>query len=491
MTRSTGVEITTSTLHSSAPPAVPGAATVFMAGTTERGPLDEAVLVESLDDYVSVFGNRITGGTLHDAAIGLFRSGVKRVVVGRAAGAGAAAASITLKDKSTAPGLNTLTITASSKGAWGNDLKVEVKAGSKANTFRIVVTRDDVVLVDRNNLASPAEAVTAFSNNRWVRAVNADSATAAPNNIPKVAAAASMTGGDDDLDAITDETEVIAALDLFDEDYGPGVVIIPNYDAEDITTGLRAHCAAADSYRIGLVSPPQGLDLDEAIAAGEGLLDVGGEWVGTVWPWVGYRESSEVTRWVDPVVAAAACRAMAHADGAWKAPAASPYNVLTFFSAVERKITTADVKALARAGVNAIKRVSGNLRLRAWFPQVYEENADYPTLAIRDLLNVISYDIGRLLDDNASWGTIPNQKVSQVLAVQAATTYLESLRRAGALYERFEGNVMVDPGYIVTASNDPVYLDRQELHLNIGVRFAPHAALITVSIVKVGPGTPL
>lgn len=490
MTRSTGVEITTATQHSSAPPAVPGAATVFMTGTTERGPLDEAVLVESLDDYVSVFGNRISGGTLHDAAIGLFRSGVKRVVVARAAGASAAAASITLKDKSTTPGLDTLTITASSKGAWGNDLKVEVKAGTKSNTYRIVVTRDDIVLVDRNNLASPAEAVTAFANNRWVRAVDEGTATASPNNIPKVAAATSMTGGDDDLDALTDETEVVAALDLLDEDFGPGVVIIPTYDADDIAPGLRAHCVDS-GVRIALVAPPMGLDVDEAVAAGEGLLDVGGEWVGTVWPWVGYKESSEVTRWVDPSVAAAACRALAHNDGAWKSPAASPYNVLTFFSTVEKKITTADVKTLARAGVNGIKRVAGSLRLRAWYPQVYEENVDYPTLSIRDLLNVVSFDIGRLLDDSSSWGTIPNRKVSQVLAVQTASGYLEGLRRAGALYERYEGNVMVDPGYVVTASDDPVLLERQELHLDIGLRFAPHAALTTVTITKVGPGTPL
>lgn len=490
MTRNTGVEITTSTIHSSAPPAIPGAATVFMTGTTERGPLDEAVLVESLDAYLSVYGNRITGGTLHDAAIGLFRSGVKRVVVARVAGASAAAASITLKDKSTTPGLNTLVISASSKGAWGNDLKVEVKAGTKSNTYRLVVTRDDVVLVDRNNLATPAEAVTAFANNRWVRATDSGSATAAPNNIPKVAAATSMTGGDDDLDALTDETEVVAALDLLDEDYGAGVVIIPTYDGDDVSPGIRAHCVAVGN-RIGLVAPAMGLDVDDAIAAGEGLLDVGGEWVGTVWPWVGYRESSEVTRWVDPSVAAAACRALAHADGAWKSPAASPYNVLPFFSTTEKKLTTSDVKLLARAGVNAIKRVSGSLRLRAWYPQVYEENVDYPTLSIRDLLNVITTDIGRLLDDSSGWATIPNRKVSQVLAVQTASTYLEGLRRAGALYERFEGNVMVDPGYVVTASDDPVLLERQELHLDIGVRFAPHAALITVSITKVGPGTPL
>src|SRR3954451_5161202 len=81
--------------------APPGAAaldtgTAFMFGVAERGPVDRAVKVPSVDDYAETFGGRSGGSLLYDSVSAYFSEGGGSLYVARVANAGMASASGTL-----------------------------------------------------------------------------------------------------------------------------------------------------------------------------------------------------------------------------------------------------------------------------------------------------------------------------------------------------------------------------------------------------------
>ena len=487
MTRNVGVVVTTSAIHSSVTPSVPGAGTAFFAGICERGPLNAAIQLDSPLDYDALCGGRTATDTLYDAVRVFFREGGKRAYIARVAGTVPVKSTLSLKDGSAGAGLNTLRVDAANAGVWGNDLKVEVKVGTLANTFRLIITYDGVVVADRTNLATPAAAAAAFATNRWVTVTDLVSVTASPTNNPRVLAATALASGDDDLDTVTTATPYITALTLFDEELGAGAVIIPGQDAADIASGVRTHCEAMN--RIGLMSPPIATSYNDAIVAGAALLGVGGEWAGLFWPWVGYRDGT-ITRWVDPAAFAAGCRARAHNDGAWQAAAAAAYGKATFVTETEVRLTRANVNALAASGVNGIARRLSQVALRAWYPQS-EENVDYPTLSVRDLLNVISVDLNKALDDDIAWRAVDGHGWVATMAIGICAGYLEAIKAGNGLFERYDGTKMVDPGYRVDRADTIESLEAGELRLRVSIRPAPHAALVSVDLVKVGVGSPL
>lgn len=492
MSRRVGVEVSTSSVHTAIPPAVPGAGTWFVTGITERGPLDRAVLCEGMQDYLNQLGGNIAAGTLYYPLYTAFRSGLKRAYVGRVAGPTPVKASLILKDNSTAPGVNTVRFDAISAGEWGNDLRLAVAAGTRSTTSRITITSaaTGATYADIDNIAQDATAaavVAAFARNRWVRAVSLGTGS----GILKVIAATAFTLGAADLASISTAAPYVAALSLFTEDLGAGFVSIPGQQASDITAGIAAHCSTPGVNRLGGVAPAFGLSKSAALAAGEAVLAAGQQWTGMPWPWVSYQDGL-LTRWVDPTALMAASRALAHVDGAWQAASAYPYNTSSIFTGTEVALSRSDVNDLATGNMNAIILKNGSAVLRGWYPLT--ENIDYPSLAVRDLLNVISADLIVLLDEALVWRPVDGHGALDVKATGICTAYLEVIRSAGGLSEKMNGQVMIDRGYVIDVGPDVNTLDtlsRDEYHIHIGIRPAPHSALIAVDIVKVGIGSPL
>ena len=105
------------------PIAQPGT-TTSVAGieaVTERGPAFTPTLVTSILDFEEVFGEQLLNRPeAVDALAGFFDNHGRRVYVNRVVGAGAQAATRDLLD-AMAP---TIRVTASSVGAWGNDVRV-------------------------------------------------------------------------------------------------------------------------------------------------------------------------------------------------------------------------------------------------------------------------------------------------------------------------------------------------------------------------------
>lgn len=207
--------------------------TAFMVGITERGPVDEAVLVQSLAQAVNHYGPRVSYGALYDALEAFFREGGSRAYIGRIVGPEAAASEGALKD---GDGNDTLGIVATSPGGWGDDIDVKVAAGS-GGAFKLTVEYDGTVVEQSGDLASNTEAVAWASKSRYIRLTDLEDGN------PDAPQTVSLSGGDDDRTDIT-SSEVEAALDLFTRDLGSGQVLYPG--ATDTTNQglLLAHAEA-------------------------------------------------------------------------------------------------------------------------------------------------------------------------------------------------------------------------------------------------------
>lgn len=104
-------------------------------GVAERGPLNEPVSVQSIHQFLRLFGEAIKGSFLHASVWGFFANGGTRCYVIRIAhvfrnGPGELARSsrYELLDRS---GYPTLEVLASSEGAWGNNVSVAVEYPEK------------------------------------------------------------------------------------------------------------------------------------------------------------------------------------------------------------------------------------------------------------------------------------------------------------------------------------------------------------------------
>src|SRR5688572_22066413 len=106
-------------------------AVAFMPAITERGPVDKAVKLESLGDYLTTFGARTAFATGYDAVDVLFRMGVPAIYLTRVLPATADVASLVLNDRAGVP-VPTLRVEAKGPGEYGNRIGVAVIAGEDA-----------------------------------------------------------------------------------------------------------------------------------------------------------------------------------------------------------------------------------------------------------------------------------------------------------------------------------------------------------------------
>lgn len=115
--------------------------TAAFVGTTEMGPVGEAGLVTSLAEFEARYGGFVP--ILPQAVFQFFNNGGKKAYIVRVASSAAAAASIAIKDRKGTPS-STITIQATSPGAWGNRLDIAIvdSLTDPANLFTIQVFRN-------------------------------------------------------------------------------------------------------------------------------------------------------------------------------------------------------------------------------------------------------------------------------------------------------------------------------------------------------------
>lgn len=489
-----GVDLRSETIQGAVAADIAPSSTLFMVGITERGRVDAGVLVRSIDEYRAEFGERVSYGFVDDQVVTYFAEGGDKAYIGRAVGDAPVRASSTLKDRSADPGLNTLTITAVNAGAWGNSLTRQVADGTVADTFDLTIsgTPDGIDEV-YTGLTSPAEAVDALLTSKWVRGTVVADVTAAPNNNPRVVAAAALAGGTDDRGTLVADDYVAVADDLFTADLGAGAIAIPGFTSAQVGDGLIAHCVT--NHRVAILAPAAGQTLAQAQAAAAALIGPQGDYAGLFWPHLTMPAGGSATRTIPPEGYVAAKRAVAHSQvGPWRAGAGKIAKA-TFIVGTETIVGRTDGDAANNAQVNAIRIIQGSVRTYGW-RSLTDDLSNWQFLSYRDLVNDLEVEGGKLLEDDA-FSTIDSDGR---LGFEVATKLIglvDPIAKAGGLFARYAldgSGDLIDPGYSVDVGpdlNNPASFQTGIERARVAVRPSPVGELIILTIAKAALTAPL
>lgn len=478
-----GVTVINETRTGPGGPSDPPERQYFVAGITERGPIDRPVRVRNLNRFARAFGPRVTYGFLTDDLRTFFEEGGAIANVVRVVGPDAVASTGTSVDRAGTP-VDTIEWNAIDPGAWGDGLDVIVAAGTTSGVKITVSTPDDPAEEVYDNLATPAAIVAAVNaDSTLIVATNLASATVAPNNLPAVGTVA-LAGGDDDRDAVV-AADFIAALDLFNLELGAGAAAIPGIPlSAGEVSDFAAWCAS--HRRIGLVHGDETADQAAAIDDVEDLvgIDDNEEQVGYFWPWVTIDDAGTV-RTIPPTGYVAGVRARTIKKiGAWRPPAGE-IAVAKYVTGPAAEVTRAEADVLYEAGVNPIRTIAGTTRLYGWRP-LSDDLEQWSLLSYADLVHKLTVDGENLLEPYV-FETIDGRgqllgRIEGALIGMAGT-----IAAAGGLYARSDPATgeQVDPGYRVDMSENTLetaFLN--EVHATLACRPSPAGTLIVLKIVK-------
>ncbi|MCU1588779.1 MAG: hypothetical protein JWP11_35 [Frankiales bacterium] len=490
-----GVTVDTSTRPGPGSSFAPDSGQYFVAGMTERGSATGYEVVTSLGEYVDKCGGETTFGFLYGDLKRFFAKGGSRALIARAVGPAASVGTNTSVDRAGAP-VATLRYDAANPGAWAaTHMTRQVLAGSNTGTFKVVIAYDGAIVESKDNLVTPADAVTAFATSPYARVTNLSSVTAAPANQPAIdGAPVAFTGGADDRASVT-ATMVAAALGRFPKDLGPGAVAIPGYAADVAITGgtigqaLKDH-ANANRRDAGL-APAKGTSISAVQALSDTLDGADGSGSILLYPWV--EANGPGSPLVSPEGIWAGLRATAHRlVGPWGVPAGEAGEV-DFISGLEVELTRAQADQLDAAKVSVFRKIrqNGSNSYRLYGYRSLSTDVDnYPLLKTRSLLNYLEAALENDLETYV-FQTIDSRGFLAVEAAARITTRLEAIYRAGGLSDYLDpatSTYVPGTAYRVDtgpAVNTPDVRGRNEFDAYVGVRDSAVAAELKVHIAKV------
>lgn len=473
-----GVSIKTSTRTGPVNLPAPLSARYFVVGQFDRGLTGTPVRVRSVAELEVAFGTRTTYSNAYDDLRCFFEEGGTEAVVVRVVGAAATKGTLSLPGAAAAPSLRA---DAASAGAWSTGVTVQVKAGTTAGTFALVVTGPITGYVETyDNLSTPADAVNATINSRYVRL------TALGTVQPAVLAATALSTGTDDRASITGAT-MVAGLSAITPDWGTGAFSIPGYDA--VTVGAGCIAWAKANRRIYLGAFAQGSTNTAMKTAAAPLVGADGEHGGLFGPWVRVPLPGGATKLIGPEGFVAAQRARTHLEqGPYAAPAGDVAQA-RFVVGLETEFNRADGDDLNEANVSLIRRIAGTIRLYGW-RSLSTDTDNYRLLNGRDTLNTVAADAERLLERHV-FKTIDG--AGRRLASVAADLIglVEPYRVAGGLYERYDPTTgdLIDKGYSVDVGpsvNTAAVLAQNSIAAVLALRVSPIGELVNLTIVKAG-----
>ena len=469
--------------------------TFFVVGWTPWGPANVPTIVTSYADFARQFmggasgfhANSYVDDALH-AFFNLFSG--KQAVVVRVVGPAKTLGTLTLKDRSTSPGVNTLRVDAKYYSAAA-DLSVTVENGTNANTFKLTIESLYVEggrkeIFDNLTLADATTITYVNQNSKLVNLTDLASVTAAPNNNPKVLAKTALAAGVDDFASLVASDYVGAAgppktglQALTDESWGTGQVAIPGITDETTHAAIIAHAAAY--HRLALIDPPLGSTKAD-MATSRALY---GTWYGALyWTWqkaVAF-DGSGVTKFYPPSgFIAGACAEVDHTIGVHKAPANM---VVPGVIDVERlsggqsHIDDATREYLNGLDVNVIAPLP-NQGIKIYGARVMTADRRVQFVHEIRLLNELYY-AGKL---GLQWAVFQVVDGTGRLFRDIRTASESFLRRyyqAGALYGKTEKEAFI---VICDESNNPPEeLALGRVHVQWGVRISQTSEIIILNI---------
>lgn len=455
---------------------------LFVLGIAERGPTVEPAKLNSMADYQRLFGARVPFGTLYDSLSMYFETGGGVAHVLRAVGPAATVGELEVTDRAATP-VPTIEVTAADPGAWSSRLTVSFLPGTNPDSVLASVLLDGAVVESYDNLASIGDIVTRFSRSPYIRVADLGSATEAPDNLPATTVAEALSAGTDDRAAVN--TSILTeTLTRFKVGLGDGAVAAPGY-GETMHGPLLEH--ARSHRRVAILAETFGSTVEDLVETSLGLAATSGaEYGGLFAPWLLVSDGAGGTRPVSPEGFVAAARSKAHETaGPWR-PAAGELSISPYIVGLEREFTRAEHEVLDAARVNPIRLISNSIRLYGWRSLSGDEA--FTMLTVGDMLNRIVTEaevrlepfVFREIDGRG-------QVLPQIEGVLIGM--LQPMADAGGLYERIVDGEVIDPGYTVGVGaniNTLESLQRNEINAEIAGRFSPAAALIRLTVTKVG-----
>jgi len=497
-----GVVISTAVRTGPSSATVRESSQLFVVGLAERGPVGEAVLVQSIADFEFNFGGYVSYSYLHPTVESFFEEGGTQAYISRVAGASATTGLLELEDSATDV---VLTLTANGPGEWSEDVEVEIEQPT-VSTFRIIIyyLGDQVYSTGAVNSVAQAAGRINLSSvaSRYVTAA----ATSGATTIPDVLASTALSAGDDDRTSVAD-ADLIDGLDVFNDALGAGAVCIPDaetatraaapadpvtdYDGTgkstyDVSIALIGHANA--NNRIAILHAGIADTTDSAIDKTQDLQSEDSLEHGAIYyPWISVPTNIPgVTRTIPPDGYVAAKRALAHNQGGAQVPAAGLISAARFVSGTASDINKTSGDALDAARVNAIRVIQNSVRIYgARSLSLDEENFRYITT--QDIVNTVVIEAQRSLEDLVfsvidGRDTIFSAVTSRLIAV------LAPLREQGALFQAFDANgKKIDSGYTVrcdAALNPVSQLAGGTVKAKVGIRTSSVGDKIEVDIIK-------
>jgi len=460
----------------------------FVAGLSDRGQTTPT-LVQSLQDFINIFGTRQTYSVLYDAVETFFREGGARAYIGRVVGPAAVVAFKNLNDNAAAV---SLVAKAKGPGAFGNVITVQVQnpgAGGTASSFSLQVVDTGYpggTLTEQSpDFTSQAAAIAWAQSNSQLITLTLGASSLFPQN----AAASALATGNDDRASVTD-TQWRAALTGFTRDLGPGQVTQIGRTTTTAHADTLAHAAA--NNRTAILDGPDSPTVATVTTAATTQRGTNDEYGALFAPWIVIPGLvAGTTRIVPP--SALVCAKCGKNDGAGKSPnnpAAGIDGVGSFVIGLSQPAydngSGVDVTrdAMYTLGVNQIVFRYGNYEVFGWRTLVDPNGAkgDWINLGNRRLAMAMVAK-GLAIAENFILEEIDGQgrvfaRFNGMLSAMCADYFT-----LGSLYGvRPEDAYSVDTGPQV---NTIATIGNRELHAAISARMSPDSELVVIEIAKV------
>ena len=444
-----------------------GTAIAAFVGFTERGPLNEPILVTNWTQYTTTFGDFIEGCYLPYAVYGYFLNGGGSAYVIRvgSAPAGAsdsgngqaksgegnaaqprASAELVSGSDNAKP---TFTVRAIAAGPEGNDITVEVTDASEAadDTFKLIVRKAGTVEETFDNLTTrrgPTNVITVVRLQS--KLITVDEIKGAPLAVPSKGAQIALAGGDlpavpevgpehyvgdtaartgfSGLEAIEDVT-MLCVPDLMAA-FQSGSI-----DAEGVKAvhlAMIAHCELM-ADRVAILDTPPALNAQQLKDWRVNFAGYDSKYATLYWPWIKVMDPlSGKAIFMPPSGQVAGVWARNdETRGVHKAPA---NEVVRGVIELQANITKGEHDQLNPAGVNCIRAFPGQ-GIRIWGARTLSSDPEWRYLNVRRLFNFVEKSIL----SGTIWVVFePNDQRLWEAVRRTITMFLRRVWRTGALF---------------------------------------------------------
>ena len=485
-----GVVISTAVRTGPSSATVRESSQLFVVGLAERGPADEAVLVQSLADFEYKFGSFISSSYLHPTVETFFEEGGTQCYVARVIGSSATTGTKVLLGTGGESASTVLTLDANGAGSWSSDVDVSVEHIG-ASSFRLKLHYLDELVYNTGTVTSVAQAAGRINTSSIASRYVVATAAASVTTRPAIVTLSALSAGNSDHASVV-ETDHSDALELFNDALGTGCVALPDVE---ITTGTSTYAAsealvahANANSRIAILHA--GVADTTTAATTKASAIQGGdnaEHAALYFPWIDVPTSiSGVNRRIPPDGYVAAKRALAHNQSGPQVAAAGLISSARFVTGTALDVNKTDGDALDEASVNAIRIIQNSVRIYG-ARSLSADVDNFRYITTQDIVNTVVIDAQRTLEDLV-FSVIDGRDTIFAAVTSRLISILAPLRDIGALFQAFDANgKKIDSGFTVrcdAALNPVSQLAGGTVRAKVGLRTSSVGDKIEVEITK-------